>query len=135
MALAALIFASIFGGILFVRYRARDCQELGRISDFEPESVTEFSCVPVFVVHSGGEFVGLLGLSTHLPNEPLYWDNEERLFISRYHGEAFDVRGSVVNGPAGGPLRRCPLRETEGYLSIAVPDGTEEADIRNFCVD
>lgn len=122
------------GVTVFARIQRRECRDLGSLDSFTEESVRYFECVPLFVVHSGDNYYALLALSTHMPSEPVEWNRDERLFISPFHGEAFDIRGNVIKGPANGPLEPCPLVQEDGHLFVDVPTETEDEDIRRFCI-
>ena len=109
------------------------CYELGSLDSFAEDTVSKVHCGPFFVVHSGTNFIVYLGMSTHMPNEPLEWDSEQRLFISRFHGESFDIYGQVVSGPAQGPLMLCPTRVRDGVLELNVPVETPDEHLQEFC--
>ncbi len=122
-----------FGGVVLWRAMTQPCVKLGAAQTLPDNSVTKFDCVPVYVVHTDDFFLVHLGLSTHLPDEPIEWDSEKRLFVSPYHGEAFDIRGDVVRGPANGPLIRCPFELRRDVLWLDVPPELPDEKIGDYC--
>lgn len=124
----AVVLAVLAGGAAALVWSLRsgpaDCRDLGPLSGFPEGSVSLAECVPAFVVRGAGEEVAVyLAESPHMRGEPLRWDPGRRLFVSPFHGEAFGLGGSVVAGPAPGPLRRCPVRLESGRVVIQVARG------------
>lgn len=131
-ALAGLLVTS-FMSVVAIRRTLHPCEAVGKVEDFEENSVTRIDCVPMFVVRGDREIFGILGLSTHMPGEPVDWDPRQRLFVSPAHGESVNADGSARNGPAQGPLARCPLELRGDEVWISVPSGTEDEEVAGKC--
>ncbi len=128
---APLVLALVFG-FAISHQRMDSCADLGDVAEFPRGSVTLVSCVPAYVVGSSGNPVVLFARSPHLPNEPLEWDPERQLFVSTAHGEAFDLNGRVVNGPAVGDMWECPSEVRAKDLFIVTPSASP-TDFAHAC--
>ena len=82
----------------------------GRVSDFEPGSVTAFQQGRFYLARlDDGGFLALSRTCTHL-GCTVPWVEEERKFVCPCHASAFDIRGEVVNPPAPRALDTFPVR-------------------------
>jgi Rieske Fe-S protein len=122
-----------FIGVRWIQDRARPCTYLGKLVDYANNTVVKIDCVPAFVVRSDDNMIVYLGLSTHMPNEPLEWDADERLFVSPFHGESFDIWGDVVTGPANGPLIECDVELRDGELWLDAARDANPSEIAQMC--
>lgn len=128
-----VIFLGSFVLVALVREAVRPCDSLGHPNDYPIESVTKIDCVPAFVIRGPESIYVLVGLSTHMPNEPIEWDEEGRLFVSSAHGETFRIDGRVQSGPAERPLARCPLKLISDELWLDIPEGIDDEMIARQC--
>lgn len=109
------------------------CAELGPVQSFELDTVTRIDCVPAFVVNRRGDFSVFLARAPHLRNEPLEWDDRQRLFVSPFHGESFSAAGRKVEGPGAHEMFRCPWKERDGMLTIEAPPDSSIEELRAIC--
>jgi len=63
-------------------------------------------------------FVALGAACTHEPDCRLVWDAARRLLTCPCHGDAFDIHGNVVRGPASLPLRSYPVERVGEELFV-----------------
>jgi len=76
----------------------------GRVTDFQPGSVTAFPQGRFYLVRlEDGGFLALSRQCTHL-GCTVPWDDERKQFACPCHASVFDITGSVVNAPAPRPL-------------------------------
>lgn len=115
-----------------IQTKNRDCADLGSLRKFELGTVVHIPCIPAYVVNVTGTPVVFLAESTHLPGEPISWDQNKKLFVS-LHDETFDVVGNVASGPAPRPLWRCPTVMRDGQFRIAVPERSSKSAIVSRC--
>jgi len=91
-------------------------------------------CIPAYVVRLGDAApVVFLARAPHLKNDPLEWNPSRKLFVSPAHGESFDLRGRMVQGPAVHDLWQCPTNMVGGELLIALPEGAGSDAIIASC--
>ena len=110
-----------------------DCRNLGNVVRFPDNSVSYVACARVYVVHGLGEDVAVyLAEAPHLPHEPLRYERSRHRFVG-LHGEAFDVRGLPLKGPAQRPLFRCPTTTEDGNLVVEA-ESSDPAAIRAACI-
>jgi Rieske Fe-S protein len=120
--------------VWLIRSQSDSCRELGQVDSFPPNSVSFEPCIPAFVVHGlGRDFTVFLAETPHLRGEPLRWNAKERLFVSPFHGEKFNLLGEPVAGPARRPLWRCPITVDSDQLLVDVPPGMPGSRIREHC--
>jgi len=81
----------------------------GSIESFEPGSVTAFQRGAFYLVRlEDGGFLALSCKCTHL-GCTVPWVEKEKEFICPCHASTFDMKGSVINGPASRPLDLFPI--------------------------
>lgn len=81
---------------------------------------------PVWVTSpAAGRFVALSGVCTHA-SCPVQFDGSTKELACPCHGSRFDAfTGAVLEGPAGSPLPKVPLRRSGDELIVGpVPPGT-----------
>ncbi|MEO8511114.1 MAG: hypothetical protein ABI534_07700 [Chloroflexota bacterium] len=129
------------------------CADLGPVSDYPENTVTRASCIDAFVVNDGGEFHVFLARSMHLEGEGLAWEPNGAEVVTEWssplpgvplpltgsfynpmHGERFAIDGSVLEGPANGPLWSCPIETRDGELWVKARDGSDAATITALCM-
>lgn len=81
----------------------------GRVTDFQPGSVTAFPQGRFYLVRlDDGGFLALSRQCTHL-GCTVPWDAERKQFACPCHASVFGITGSVVNAPAPRPLDCFPV--------------------------
>lgn len=129
------------------------CADLGPLSDYPPDTVTRTPCIDAFVVNAGGDLSVFLANPVHLEGEGLAWEPNGKetvtewssplpgeplpltgTFYNPMHGERFAIDGSVLEGPAGGPLWSCPIETRDGELWIKAREGSDAATITALCM-
>lgn len=117
------VILALVGSVLL--FRAPDsCAYLGQLDEFPPGSVTRIDCVPAFVVVLPGDTqpTVFLAQTPHLEREILSWDPDSSTFYAPTHGERFDIRGEILDGPASRPLWKCPT-EVRGGRQVWIRGG------------
>jgi Rieske Fe-S protein len=129
------------------------CADLGPVVDYPENTVTRTPCIDGFVVNDGGDLQVFLANPMHLEGEGLSWEpnGDEEVtdwtspvpgqplpltgtFWSPAHGERFAIDGSVMGGPAAGPLWSCPIETRDGELWISAREGANAATITALCM-
>jgi cytochrome b6-f complex iron-sulfur subunit len=81
----------------------------GSIESFASGSVTAFQRGAFYLVRlDDGGFLALSCKCTHL-GCTVPWVEKEKKFICPCHASTFDMKGDVINGPAGRPLDLFPM--------------------------
>jgi hypothetical protein len=128
--LALLVTAGISWAL---RIESYNCLDLGPLNTFPENSVSYHECGPTFLVRGRGPSITVfLAETPHLPNEPLDWDEGSRTFLG-LHGEAFDLAGQILTGPAQRPLWRCPTTIRDKRVYIDPPEEAREERLPQIC--
>jgi len=92
--------------------------EAGAVAQFPIDSVTPFPEAGFYLSRlEDGGFLALDRQCTHLGCNAS-WHPDEQRFVCPCHASAFDIRGSVLNGPAPRPLNLYPVTVDEGLVLV-----------------
>ncbi len=100
--------------------------------DSLPEGVShhEIQGVPVFLARDVEEVVGFVDDAQHLGTERLWWCQKEEVFVSPAHGELFNARGQLIEGPAFRDLDRMSVTVTLGGVVRVHPRNLQRGTVR-----
>jgi cytochrome b6-f complex iron-sulfur subunit len=97
----------------------------GRVSDFDPGSVTAFQQGRFYLARlEDGSFLALSRICTHL-GCTVPWVEEEKKFICPCHASAFDIRGDVVSPPAPRAMDTFPVRIEGDVVKVDIGEAVE----------
>jgi len=82
----------------------------GSVDEIDDAGVTYLEELNVFLVAEDPSPIALVGLSTHMPDEPVLFCASAGWFFSPFHGEKFDRSGVYADGPAPRGLDRVAVR-------------------------
>lgn len=90
----------------------------GAVEQFPLDSVTPFPEAGFYLARlRDGGFLALDRQCTHLGCNAS-WHPDEQRFVCPCHASAFDMRGSVLNGPAPRPLNLYPVTIDAGVVLV-----------------
>ena len=95
--------------------------DAARIADAEvPNGVSAWTLDErrIFLVRDGDRLTAFLAYATHLDDEPIWWCPTLEAFVSPMHGEAYDVAGRILFGPAQRALDRLTVERDGGDIVV-----------------
>jgi Rieske Fe-S protein len=111
--------------------KQRDLLNIGRIGDFENNSVFPFRSGKFYLVRTkNGGFLALSLNCTHLGCSVM-WDKEKQEFLCPCHASSFDIMGNVIHPPAPRALDYYPVILKEGEVWVDISKSVKRNSFNN----